>query len=103
MLLAQQPVATPAAHDVQGVAHVEQPPERRVDRAVGAVGEPGPGQGVEHGDVADPAEGLLEVGFDLLAEVPVAMVPGPHRLEELRQPGAGTSPPVVGDGGAHAG
>ena len=99
MVLAGQPVPAPAGDDVHGVAHVEQLLVRRVDRAVGPVGEPRGGQGAQDGHVAQAAPGLLEVGLEQVGEVALAVVALGDLLLQLRQPGAGVGPPVVGHRG----
>ena len=100
VVLAAQPVATATGDDVDGVAHVEQPRVRRVDRPVRTVGQPRRGQRAQQRHVAQPAPGLLEVGLDEVREVALPGVAGDDALVQLGQAGAGVGPPVVGHGRA---
>ena len=103
VVLAAQPVAPAAGDDVHGVAHVEQEAVRGIHPAVRPVGEPRLGHRREHGHVAQPAVGLLELGLDGLGEVALALVAGDDGLDELWQALAGVAAPVVGHGGAGGG
>ena len=99
VVLARQPVAAAAGDDVHRVTDVEELLVCGVDGSVGPVGEPGGGEGTQHGHVAQPAAGLLEVRFEQVGEVALARVPLRDLLLQLRQAGSGVAAPVVGDGG----
>ena len=85
LVLAGEPVAAPAGDDVDGIAHVEDALVRLVDLAVRPVREPRLRQGPEHGHVAEPAVGLLEVRLDEVGQI---ALPGMRALTDSRSSGS---------------
>ncbi len=76
------------------VAHVEQGQPAALQLDVRYVDQPGRDQRLEHGRVADPALGLLEVGHRLVGQLAHQLVPLTDQLVQLGQPLAGVPPPV---------
>ena len=92
--LRRDPVGGPAGEVVHEVAHVEQGHPAALELDVRDVDQPGRDQRLEHGRVADPALGLLEVGHRLVRELAHQVVPRADELVQLRQPLAGVPAPL---------
>ena len=98
--LRRDPVGGPAGEVVHEVADVEQGHPAALELDVRDVDQPGRDQRLEHGRVADPALGLLEVGHRLVRELAHQVVPRADELVQLRQPLAGVPAPLREHGGA---
>ncbi len=103
VLLTHELLPARAGREVEAVADVEQPLVGRIERAARPVGEPRRGEGADHGEVAQSAAPLLEVGLGQVGELAVAVVALTDRLEELGQATARIGPPVVRQGRADPG
>ncbi len=98
----QQPVQVPAGHRLQRVPDVEQLGVCLVDGAVRAVGDPAGRQRAQDGDIAQPAAGLLQIGFEQVGRLAVALAALGQGVQQLRQPAPDATAPVPEQGGAGA-
>lgn len=97
-LLRDEPVDPAADGEVQRVAGVEQPQVRGADGGAHRVGDAGPADAAQDGQVAQAAGGLLEVALQQERELAVRRPAGGGELLELRQQPYGGAPPLVGGG-----
>ncbi len=88
------PVGGPARHLVKHVAGVEQGQPRPLQVDVRDVDQPGGDQCLEDGGVAQPALGLLEVGYRDVRQLAHQLVPRVDETAQLGQPVLGGPPPV---------
>ena len=97
--LGDEPVDAAAHRQVQGVPGVEQAQRGGANGGAHGVGDPGPADAAQDGEVAQAAGGLLEVALEQEGQFAVG---GPARLGDLAELGHephGGAPPLVGGGG----
>ncbi len=83
---------------MQRVAHVEQERDRVLPSLVRHVGDPRRRDAGEHGGIAQPAVGLLEVGLEQLARLAELRAAVHHQCLQVGQPLVGHRPPVAEHG-----
>ncbi len=103
LFLEGEAVGGAPGRQVQGVAYVEEGAAGLGEALAGRVGEPGGGDGPQRGGVAESAAGLLQVGFEEVAEFAVARGAFLAQLAQLGQSFGRLVAPVGEDGAARAG
>src|SRR5690606_27009836 len=103
LFLDGEPVGRAAGGQVQGVAYVEEAAAGVGEALARGVGEPGGGDGAQRGGVPQAAAGLLEVGFQQVAEFALAFGALVAQVLQGGQAPGGLVAPVGEDGGAQGG
>jgi hypothetical protein len=101
--LRDQPVHPSSDGQVQRVAGVEQAQVRGADRRSHGVGDAGPADATQDGDVAQAAGRLLEVALEQKRQLAVTGPAGRGDLLELREQAYRGAPPLVADSGDQLG
>ena len=103
LFLEGEAVGGAAGRQVQGVADVEQAAAGVVEALAGGVGQPGGGDGAQGGGVAQAAAGLLEVGFQEVLQLALALGALGAQLLEFGEALGRLVAPVGEDGRAQSG
>ncbi len=103
LFLEREPVGRAPGGEVQGVAYVEQPAPGVVEALARGVGQPGCGDGAQDGGVAQTAAGFLQVGFQEVLQLALALGALGGQLLEFGQPPGGLVAPVGQDRCAQSG